>query len=550
LHYLLLKSAKTTRELAALLGYSKASSLTGIVYDHSHLGNRYTSFDIPKKSGGIRTIDAPNAHLKLLQHRISILLQDCISIIEKNNGIENKIVHGFKRKLSILTNASCHTNKKYVLNLDIEDFFGSINFGRVRGYFISNKYFRLDPKIATILAQIACYNNGLPQGSPCSPVISNLIFQSTDIKLLNFSKKNNLIYTRYADDLTFSSNEKISKKIISEIILIIEGDNNKKNFYVNDAKTRLQEKFFRQSVTGLTVNKKVSVSKKYFRNARAAVENYIRNGSFEILDEKDNVNKLDGVLSFIYHVDQFEKNRLSHNLNGSEISSFLRTLNSREKLYRDFFVYDYFFKNQTPLVIGEGKTDSIYLMHAMKKMYINDPRFFEKKDGLYTSKIKFFQWNKKVNHLLGVEGGGGTLSNFITGLKAIFNSSSRFKSIDFKKIRPIVFLVDTDNSGIKALRSLSSVSIDVNDIKSSYIAKDVKSVITVSTKKDMDIEDLFHKDIKDFKLNGATFELYAKPNQKSYTKIVFAQQVVKKHAEPKHMKKFSPLFEEIYKAFN
>ncbi|MGC3085804.1 RNA-directed DNA polymerase, partial [Enterococcus faecium] len=78
---------------------------------------------------------------------------------------------GFKRGYSIVTNASMHKKRRLVLNVDLEDFFGAINFGRVRGFFITNKNFSLPPSVATVLAQIICYDNSIPQGSPCSPVV-------------------------------------------------------------------------------------------------------------------------------------------------------------------------------------------------------------------------------------------------------------------------------------------------------------------------------------------------------------------------------------------
>lgn len=89
---------------------------------------------------------------------------------------------------SIFTNAYKHKNKNLVLNIDLANFFDSINFGRVRGYFIHNREFALSDKVSSIIAQIVCYDNKLPQGSPCSPVISNLIAQILDVKLSALAK--------------------------------------------------------------------------------------------------------------------------------------------------------------------------------------------------------------------------------------------------------------------------------------------------------------------------------------------------------------------------
>ena len=97
----------------------------------------------------------------------------------------------------------------------MDNFFPSINFGRVYGFFIKDKNFCLSPKIATVIAQITCYENHLPQGAPTSPIVSNLIAKILDIHLLKLAKKYNLTYTRYADDLTFSYNGKHFPEAIS-----------------------------------------------------------------------------------------------------------------------------------------------------------------------------------------------------------------------------------------------------------------------------------------------------------------------------------------------
>ncbi|NJN91776.1 MAG: RNA-directed DNA polymerase [Leptolyngbyaceae cyanobacterium SL_5_14] len=127
----------------------------------------------------------------------------------------SQVSHGFKRKLSIRTNARKHRNRRYVFNIDLTDFFGSINFGRVRGFFIKDKRFRLNSKVATIFAQIACFKKSLPQGSPCSPVISNLIGNILDTHLVRLAARTGCTYTRYADDLTFSTNKRCFPRSIA-----------------------------------------------------------------------------------------------------------------------------------------------------------------------------------------------------------------------------------------------------------------------------------------------------------------------------------------------
>ena len=205
-----LKSAASLKDVADLLEV-KVAMLSFILYKKPKV-SLYSKFDIPKRHGGIREIWAPEYHLKLIQHRLAELLQDCVEEINALDGKENDsdhlgVAHGFKRKRTIMTNARAHVTRRYVFNVDIHDFFGTINFGRVRGFFLKEKHFLLNPAVATVLAQIACHENKLPQGSPCSPVISNLIGHALDMLLVRLAHSTGCTYTRYADDLTFSTNK-------------------------------------------------------------------------------------------------------------------------------------------------------------------------------------------------------------------------------------------------------------------------------------------------------------------------------------------------------
>jgi RNA-directed DNA polymerase len=146
---------------------------------------RYTEFSVPKKSGGVRTIRAPHKALKIIQKRLAQDLSAIEAHLEAKRVKKRECIlaHGFKKSFSIMTNGENHRQRRYVLNIDLKDFFPSINFGRVYGFFLKNKSFELKPKVAAVLAQIACHENELPQGSPCSPVISNLIAGALDIRL-------------------------------------------------------------------------------------------------------------------------------------------------------------------------------------------------------------------------------------------------------------------------------------------------------------------------------------------------------------------------------
>jgi len=284
-----LKAATTLHDVAHILGF-KPKSLAYILYKKPSAA-RYKHFEIPKRTGGKRSISAPYPDLMNLQKRLSKLLQDCICEINVARKIESALSHGFRRKYSIITNAAIHRNKRYVFNIDLENFFGTINFGRVRGFFITNRNFELNPAVATVLAQIACHENALPQGSPCSPVISNLIGHLLDIRLAALSNQVGCSYSRYADDLTFSTNKrnfptKVAKLAGEETHQWQAGKNleriiEKAGFTINNAKTRMQYMNSRQDVTGLVVNSKVNTRAEYRRTARAMVHRLLNTGSFQ-----------------------------------------------------------------------------------------------------------------------------------------------------------------------------------------------------------------------------------------------------------------------------
>ncbi|NBX75262.1 MAG: RNA-directed DNA polymerase, partial [Proteobacteria bacterium] len=197
-----LSELKTPQDLATYLGVDYFQHVVFHIYIYPK-EKRYLSFEIPKKSGGTRKIQAPATHLKTLQRKLA-------SKLIEEYRVQHP-AHGFLRQRSIITNADRHINKRYVLNIDLKDFFGTINFGRVRGMFMGKPY-SLPPKIATILAQICCHDNALPQGAPTSPIITNMICSKLDNQLRKMAQSHLCTYTRYADDITISTNRKLFPK--------------------------------------------------------------------------------------------------------------------------------------------------------------------------------------------------------------------------------------------------------------------------------------------------------------------------------------------------
>ncbi len=234
---------------------------------------RYKSFDIPKRSGGYRTISAPPRRLRWLQYLAYTFLL--------THYKRKKCVHGFVKGQSIVSNASPHCRSRHIVNIDLKDFFPSIHFGRVRGVFLSPP-FSFGEEAARVLAQICCQDsaNGgaLPQGGVTSPLLANLVCRSLDNSLIAFSKKHKLQYTRYADDLTFSSHRSwIPKELLDTSQepptpgLLLKEIIEKENFTINLKKFSCRGTFTRQEVTGLTVNRFPNVPRQFIKGLEGAL---------------------------------------------------------------------------------------------------------------------------------------------------------------------------------------------------------------------------------------------------------------------------------------
>lgn len=232
------------------------------VLQNADTGEYYQSFEIPKKKGGSRQIDKPLRGLALAQERLAAIL---------NHAYRPKsFIHGYVPNRSFLTNARYHEKQRWVLNIDIQDFYGSIGFARVRGLFMS-QFFGFNHRVATILARLTTYNNALPQGARTSPVLANIIAHNLDKLLVEIAIKERLKYSRYADDITFSSDrKKIPPSLVRhwepeygdrEVVLgerLVDAFKTA-HFNINPEKTRIQLFGERQVVTGLIVNERANV---------------------------------------------------------------------------------------------------------------------------------------------------------------------------------------------------------------------------------------------------------------------------------------------------
>ncbi|MDT0690869.1 reverse transcriptase domain-containing protein [Salegentibacter sp. F188] len=263
-------------ELRAFKDPQKPLTVPHLYYLSKTKNNRYEEFDIPKKNGETRKIKSPDGRLKRVQGLINILLQIVFE------GHSNYSTNGFLFGKDIKRNALPHVNKNYLLNIDLQNFFPSIPFRRIKTVLelppfnlVSNR-----ETIGFLIANLGTYKNSLPQGAPTSPILSNIVTQRLDRKIVKYCIDHRIKYSRYADDLSFSSNWNVFE---SNIIKEIEGIVKSENFTLNSRKTRVRSSMQRQEVTGLVVNSKLNVKREYLQKVRAMINNWEKGGfSFAI----------------------------------------------------------------------------------------------------------------------------------------------------------------------------------------------------------------------------------------------------------------------------
>ncbi|MDD6852559.1 MAG: reverse transcriptase family protein [Bacteroidales bacterium] len=271
----IINNIRTAGDLANVLDKIKRIEFGAVRYSISEKMLRYFSsdsispkrfrrFHIKKKSGGLREIKAPCQQLDIILSCVNILLK---SIYEPSD-----VAMGFTPGRSVLKNAQIHVGHNYVFNIDLKDFFPSILQVRVWKR-LQLAPFNFSKEIANILAGLCCsYDananaNVLPQGSPASPLLTNAICDKLDRQMKGVAKRFGLHYSRYADDMTFSSMHNVYQEG-SEFRTEIQRIISEQGFRINESKTRLQKTGARQEVTGLTVNAIANVSRQYISDLR------------------------------------------------------------------------------------------------------------------------------------------------------------------------------------------------------------------------------------------------------------------------------------------
>ncbi|CAD0360106.1 hypothetical protein CFBP498_44120 [Xanthomonas hortorum pv. vitians] len=546
-----LKACTTIGELALLLGF-QAKTLGYIAWGLPS-ATKYSTFAIPKRSGGKRTIHAPSPQLKLAQGKLSILLQACEKEIEEELGVKHTVAHGFKLGRSILTNADVHRRQRYVLNFDLSDFFGTINFGRVRGFLINNRNFQLHPDVATLIAQIACHKDMLPQGAPTSPVISNLIGNILDVRLSKVARAHGCAYTRYADDITISTSQTEFPNAIATqvdpasrwtLAKDVEHAVAACGFRINHAKTRLLHRRSRQDVTGIVVNRHVNVNSDYRRAVRAMVNNLCSTGTYQrkksivIGEDTTAVSvegsrpQLEGMLGFLLQVERYRRSD----------EPAPPTLSSTELLLHRFLFFTTFANNDKPTILFEGKTDSIYISAAIKRLRASYPLLMA--PGSKELLVKLLPHTKTRERIFNLTGGDNPLTSFIVSYR---ESYRRIKGP--KGANPVIVIFDNDSGANAVIAAIKKhYKLDMHD-GDQYIRVYDNLYVLLTSKKGSGnhcIENYFSAATLAKTLSGKKLSLSNKKlKDDEYGKAWFAEKIVKPYYKDINFSNFSSLLDPI-----
>lgn len=276
----------TPADLAKAMGVEVPALRWLCFHSEAAQSPHYVQFEVPKRSGGMRLLSAPQPRLAAAQ---AWVLREILEKLLVHDG-----AHGFVPRRSTATNAAIHRGRDVVVNLDLKDFFPSITFPRVRGLFLGIGY---SPAVATLLAllctecprramsyagkvyHVAIGDRALPQGACTSPALSNQVARRLDSRLAGLAAKYGWAYSRYADDLTFSApggKRGELPMMLAKIRHIVSSE----GFTVHEQKGRIQRRAKRQTVTGIVVNDpaKLGLPREQVRELRAILHNAKKTG--------------------------------------------------------------------------------------------------------------------------------------------------------------------------------------------------------------------------------------------------------------------------------
>lgn len=244
----------------------------------------YHTFYILKRNGKKRQINEPYPTLKEIQYWI-------MNNILKERNI-SKYAKAYVPNAGIIDNVKFHKNQNVIIKLDIKNFFDSITF---KDIYTIYRQFGYTKNVSHLLANLCTLNNRLPQGSPCSPILSNIFFKSIDERIGAYLRSLNYRYTRYSDDITISGD--IKNEQIHAIICFIEKILNEKDLRLNKSKTKILRKNHCQYVTGVVLNNKISAGNKYKKSLRQEIH-FIKKFGLENHMQHENINKQ----NYIFHL--------------------------------------------------------------------------------------------------------------------------------------------------------------------------------------------------------------------------------------------------------
>lgn len=319
----------------------------------------YYSFSINKKNGSKRKIDAPTQRLKLVQKWI---LENILYKIPISNQ-----AMGFRKgtNYNIKGNAEIHKHNIYYLQIDLHNYFPSINRNRVFYIFKNIGY---NDMISNWFSNVCTLNSQLPQGAVTSPYISNIISRNLDKRLEGLCVKREISYSRYADDMTFSCDNKEQLRRIKKIIYDIISD---EDFAVNEEKTRFMSNYTQKHITGVTIsNGKLKASKDIKRRLRSMIHRAI------ISTDYSKRNIILGYISFVNYIEPGYKDKIIEYINGYQ---------KKDITYFEDIVEQYnknkFFKECNDLELKKSNIKAIREFEEMEEhladIYADRDRFLE-----------------------------------------------------------------------------------------------------------------------------------------------------------------------------
>ena len=294
---------------------------------------KYKTFYIDKKGGKKREINSPTYSLKVVQRWILENILYRIKVSKYSYGFIR--VYENKNKSPLVQVAERHRYNLYLMKIDMKDFYPSIHRDRVFNVFRNIGYNR---EISNILTNICIYNNQLPQGAVTSAYLANLICRRLDYRIGGYCNRRNIIYTRYADDIALSCDDRDQlKKAYNTICKIIEDE----GFSVNTDKTRFASPICRKQVLGITINDNlIKAPKQMKRMVRQRIHQQIATGQY------NDINKVRGYISYITQIEPGYRGKIKRyvgKLVDSDLAYFQELVDAynENKLFSDFPTMEY-----------------------------------------------------------------------------------------------------------------------------------------------------------------------------------------------------------------